>query len=92
MFYANNPFMPGLSTVSRFSFTSLLSNAGKALNVVNQAIPLVYQVKPLVNNAKTFFKVAKEFNNSDTNNSVPTMKNNINSNFYTSSNGPSFFI
>ena len=93
MFYTTNPFMP-ISAASKLSFSTILSNAGKALNVVNQALPLVYQMKPLVNNAKTFFKVAKEFNSTNTNtintknlnNSYSYYQNNINN------NAPKFFI
>lgn len=51
-----------------FNWSSFLTNAGKTLNVVNQAIPVFYQVKPIFSNMKTMFRVAHEFRN-DTNNS-----------------------
>ncbi len=42
---------------TKFNFSTLLSNAQKTLNVINQAIPIVYQVKPIWNNAKTMFNI-----------------------------------
>ncbi|MEG0577079.1 MAG: VrrA/YqfQ family protein [Bacilli bacterium] len=47
-------------------FSSLLSGAGKTLNVVNQALPLVKQATPVLKNAKTMFKVMNEFKKIDT--------------------------
>lgn len=42
---------------SRWSWNGFLTSTGKALNVINQAIPIVYQVRPMINNAKTMFRV-----------------------------------
>ena len=73
------------------NWSGLLSNTQKTLNIVNQAIPIVYQIKPMVNNAKTIFKVANEFNKSDSNVTQPNnYQNNINNNHNDS--GPNFFI
>lgn len=51
----------GTSLLGKLNWSSLLSNAQKTLNVVNQAIPLYYQVKPVFNNIKTLGKIGKEF-------------------------------
>lgn len=47
--------------LGKINWSSLLSNAQKTLNVVNQAIPLYYQVKPVFNNIRTLGKIGKEF-------------------------------
>ena len=75
------------------NWSGLLTNTQKTLNIVNQAIPIVYQIKPIVNNAKTMFRVANEFNKTDSN----IQNNNYNKNTYTNNNyidddGPNFFI
>ena len=49
------------SLLSRINWSSILSNAQKTLNVVNQAIPLYYQVKPVFKNLRTLGKIGKEF-------------------------------
>ena len=49
--------------LGKLNISSILSNAQKTLNVVNQAIPLYYQVKPMFNNLKTIGKIGKEFKN-----------------------------
>ena len=73
------------------TFSSILTNTQKVLNVANQAIPLVKQVKPIWGNAKTMIKVMNEFKKNDTN------KINKNSNNYISNdkgiynNEPVFF-
>lgn len=51
----------GTSLLGKLNWSSILSNAQKTLNVVNQAIPLYYQVKPVFNNIKTLGKIGKEF-------------------------------
>lgn len=43
------------------NFSTILSGAGKALNVANQAIPIIKQASPLVKNAKTMLSVMSEF-------------------------------
>lgn len=74
------------------SFSSILSNAQKTLNIVNQTIPLVYQIKPIFKNARTMFKVAKEFTNTNNTNNNQKYIDNTNNITYKSDNGPSFFI
>lgn len=65
--------------LSKINFSSILSNAQKTLNVVNQAVPLYYQVKPVFKNIKTLGRIGKEFRNiGSTTNNVNT-KENINS-------------
>lgn len=98
---AANAATTGTSLLSKISISSLLSNAQKTLNVVNQAIPLYYQVKPVFKNIKTLGKIGRELNKVDKNDKV-TVNNNIISNI--SSNNkikeeksndiptPSFFI
>ena len=82
------PNASALGTASKASFlgkinwSSLLSNAQKTLNVVNQAIPLYYQVKPVVNNIRTIGKIGREmtkigsFNNVTQNNNTNNIVNN----------------
>ena len=48
-----------------FSFSSLLSGAGKVVNFANQAIPLVKQINPVIQNARTMFRVMNEFKKVD---------------------------
>lgn len=48
-----------------FNWAGFLTNAGKTLNVVNQAIPVFYQIGPIYRNVKTMFKVANEFRKPD---------------------------
>jgi len=65
-----------------FNLSSILTNAQKTLNVVNQAIPVIKQMGPMVNNMKTMFKLASAFrdetNNSDKNDKF---KNNFRNNY-----------
>jgi len=42
----------------KVSWSSLLDNTSRTLNVINQAIPVINQVKPIVANAKTMLKIA----------------------------------
>lgn len=51
---------------STFNWAGFLTNAGKTLNVVNQAIPVFYQIGPIYRNVKTMFRVANEFRKPDT--------------------------
>ena len=53
------------------NWSTLLTNAQKTLNIVNQTIPVVKQMGPVVNNAKTMFKIMNEFKKVET----PTEKN-----------------
>lgn len=48
-----------------FNWGSFLTNAGKTLNVVNQAIPVFYQIGPIYRNVRTMFRVANEFRKPD---------------------------
>ncbi len=75
----------GTSLLSKINWSSLLSNAQKTLNVVNQAIPLYYQVKPVFNNIKTLGRIGKEFVRSSnvqntSNQTVNNENNNVNTN------------
>lgn len=95
MFNQYNPYI--YQGISRpFSFSNILNNAQKTLNIVNQALPIVKEVKPIVKNARTLFSVAKGFNNiSNTNNinTEPIKNNNYKSdNIKNSNNGLNFFI
>lgn len=66
MFNQYNPFLyQGMTRP--FSFTNILNNAQKTLNIVNQALPIVKEVKPIVKNARTLFSVARGFNSIDNN-------------------------
>lgn len=70
--------------LSKFSWSSFLTNANKTLGVVNQTIPLFYQVGPMWRNAKTMFRVFGELkkterdNNTQENNKPNTEENNSN--------------
>lgn len=71
------------SLLGRINWSSLLSNASKTLNVVNQAIPLYYQVKPMVKNLRTLGKIGSEFTklggskeNTTSNNTVNNIQTN----------------
>ena len=87
MFNQYNPML--YQNIARpFSFTNLLNNAQKTLNIVNQALPIVKEVKPIVKNARTLFSVAKGFNsindNQENNYNIPKETN--------KNNGLNFFI
>lgn len=43
------------------NWASLLGNASRALNVVNQAIPIVKEAGPMINNMKSMIKIASIF-------------------------------
>ena len=58
-----------------FNFSSLLGNASKALNVVNQAIPIVKEVGPMVNNMKSMIKIASIFKDETDTTPVRTQNN-----------------
>lgn len=65
------------SFLSKINFGSLLSNAQKTLNVVNQAIPLYYQVKPVFKNIRTLGRIGKEFTKIGAlENKIPIKENN----------------
>ena len=50
------------------NFAGLLSNASKALGVVNQAIPIVKEVGPMLGNMKSMLRIASVFKDeTDTN-------------------------
>lgn len=51
----------GTSLLGKINWSSLLSNAQKTLNVVNQAIPLYYQVKPVFKNIGALGRITREF-------------------------------
>lgn len=82
-----------------FNWQSLLTNANKTLNVVNQTIPLVRQAGPMFNNMKSMIRLAKAFGTETTNNTkkekkleeeTPKEKNIIIQN--TNEETPNFFI
>ncbi len=66
--------------LSKINFSSILTNAQKTLNVVNQAVPLYYQVKPVFKNIKTLGKIGREFKNINTNTNSNNISNTINNN------------
>ena len=89
------------------NWSSILSNTGKTLNIINQTIPVVKEISPVMKNAKTMFRVMNEFKkldttntqNKDTNQNKPKLIENnqekeINQIKYieTNTNGPTFFI
>lgn len=43
------------------NWSTLLGNASRALNVVNQAIPIVKEAGPMINNMKSMIKIASIF-------------------------------
>lgn len=90
------------SLLSKINLSSILSNAQKTLNVVNQAIPLYYQVKPVFKNLRTLGKIGKEFTKINTPNNTNniteeneiknTSQNSDNKNPEESYPGPTFFL
>lgn len=76
---ATNAAGLGTSIFSKINWSSLLSNAQKTLNVVNQAIPLYYQVKPVFKNMKTLSRIGKEFTKLGTNSNANVASPNITS-------------
>lgn len=97
---ALNTVSKGTSLLGKLNWSSLLSNAQKTLNVVNQAIPLYYQVKPVFNNIRTLGKIGKEFTkagNVNTSNSInsennTSMKTNLNNALTSDVPEPTFFL
>ena len=69
-----------LTGARTFNFSSLLGNASKALNVVNQAIPIVKEVGPMVNNMRSMIKIASIFKDETDTTPVRTQKNTSTSN------------
>ena len=61
--------------LSKINLSSILTNAQKTLNVVNQAVPLYYQVKPVFKNIRTLGKIGKEFKNMGSSSNVSTPVN-----------------
>ena len=88
----------GAGIFNKLSWSSILSNAQKALNVANQAIPLYYQIKPMFNNIKTISKIGKEFNkvsnvkNNNTSIKKDVVKSNDNTTYTKNYNQPTFFL
>ncbi|HIU40838.1 MAG TPA: hypothetical protein IAB68_06050 [Candidatus Aphodocola excrementigallinarum] len=89
------------SLLSKINLSSILSNAQKTLNVVNQAIPLYYQIKPVFKNIKTLGKIGKEFTKINSVNEKEIknedIKENINENKTSQNNiddypNPTFFL
>lgn len=86
------------SLLGKINWTSLLTNAQKTLNVVNQAIPLYYQVKPVFSNIKALSKIGKELNKAPINNQDSMVQNsdfqnNINNESQNSAiPNPTFFL
>ena len=64
-----------LTGARTFNFSSLLGNASKALNVVNQAIPIVKEVGPMINNMKSMIKIASIFKDETDTTPVRTQNN-----------------
>lgn len=66
--------LTGVLGASKMNWGSLLTNAQKAVGLINQSIPIFYQFGPIAKNAKTMFRVMNEFNKSDnkTNTTTPT--------------------
>jgi len=64
-----------LGTASKLSFTSILDNASKTINTINQIVPLYQQVKPMFNNAKTALNIFKSVKNIDTQQTNTTIPN-----------------
>lgn len=61
--------------LSKINLSSILTNAQKTLNVVNQAVPLYYQVKPVFKNIKTLGKIGREFKNMGSSSNISTLVN-----------------
>lgn len=72
--------------LSKINFSSILTNAQKTLNVVNQAVPLYYQVKPVFKNIKALGKIGREFKNINTNTNSNNISNTINNKQYKEKN------
>ena len=104
--YGTMPYIQNTSNIGLLSrifknginWGSILSNAQKTLNVVNQTIPVVKQIGPVVNNAKTMFKVMNEFKKVDSKpeitNKPKKIENNTKENtkkIESSNNNPTFF-
>lgn len=75
------------NSIRSINWGSLLNNANKTLDVVNQAIPLVRQAGPMVSNMRSMLRIAKAFGSETTDtrtsnnrNISSNLANNINSN------------
>lgn len=83
-FFPTNGITNTPSILGKINWSTLLSNAQKTLNVVNQAVPLYYQVKPVFKNIKAISKIGKEFSkignnvNVNSNITIPPENNNTN--------------
>ncbi len=80
--------------IKGMNWGGLLSNASRALGVVNQAVPLVKQVGPMFGNMRSMFKLASVFkdetdNNTKNNKPEPASKPSNNSQ---NDNPPNFFL
>lgn len=66
--YMNAPQTGLLSKIfgNGIKWSTIITNAQKTLNIVNQTIPVIKQMKPVMNNAKTMFKLMNEFKKVDT--------------------------
>ena len=80
------------SSLKAIDWSTLLSNTGKTLGIINQTIPIVYQVKPIINNAKTMLRIANTIKESDPVVENNNNNNNENYNNIESSNKPIFYI
>lgn len=89
--YANPSIITkGLSFIKSIKWGSLLDGTGKALGVINQAIPIIYQVKPILGNAKTFMKIAHTIVDTNTTESKKETSSDVSSS--NSHNSPIFFV
>ena len=61
MFNQYNPYMNYRMPTNKLSFSNILNNIQKFLNIANQALPVVKEVRPILKNARTFINVAKGF-------------------------------
>ena len=57
------------------SWSALLGNASRALNVVNQAIPIVKEAGPMISNMKSMIKIASIFKDETDSTTVRTQNN-----------------
>ena len=64
MFNQYNPYM-NYGMPNKYSFSNILNNTQKFLNIANQALPIVREVRPIFKNLKTFVNVAQGFSKVD---------------------------
>ena len=75
-----------IGATKSINWPSILNNASRTLNVVNQAIPIVKQVGPMYNNMKSMLKIASLFKDE----TDPSPKsNNVSSSSNTNNNSTS---